>query len=162
MWWRIPRSEFDRKKGAGNKRAMKRIVESGEVPGLIGYVGGEPAGWCSVAPRQHFPVLQRSRILKPIDDQPVWSVVCFFVARPYRRRGVGVAMLKAAVGYVKKEGGRIVEGYPVEPKKAALPDAFAWIGLKSQFEQAGFTEVLRRSPTRPVMRCMIGKRRGAG
>ena len=159
MWWRIPRSQFERQKGDGNKRAMKRVVKSGQTVGLIGYIDDAPVAWCSVAPREDFPVLQRSRVLKPVDDQPVWAVVCFFIDRAHRHRGVAVAMLKAAVRYVKQQGGRVVEGYPVEPKKETIPDAFAWTGLKSLFERAGFTEVLRRSPTRPIMRCVIGKRR---
>ena len=152
MWWRIARSDFEKNKGAGNKRAMRRIVQSGKVPGLIGYINGEPVGWCSIAPREEYPVLARSRVLKPVDDKRVWSVVCFFIAKPYRRCGLGVAMLNAAVEYAATQGARLVEGYPVEPRKDPMPDAFAWVGLASLFRRAGFTEAARRSPTRPIMR----------
>jgi GNAT superfamily N-acetyltransferase len=152
MYWRITRSQFDKQKGSGNKRALKRITKKGEVPGLMAYAGGEPVAWCSLAPRETFPVLERSRVLKPVDDQPVWSIVCFFVSKAYRRRGVSVELLKAAVRYAKQRGAHIVEGYPVEPKKPPTPDAFAWTGLASAFRQAGFKEVERRSPTRPIMR----------
>lgn len=155
MWWRRSRSEFEKNKGAGNKRAMKRIVSGGEVPGLIGYHGNEPVAWCSVAPRETFVVLGRSRILKPVDEQPVWSVVCFFVAREHRRSGLGVAMLREAVKYAGKHKARYVEGYPVEPRKDKVPDAFAWTGLAEQFQRAGFEEVARRSDTRPIMRCQV-------
>jgi GNAT superfamily N-acetyltransferase len=97
-------------------------------------------------------VLERSRALKRIDAQPVWSVVCFFVARPYRRHGVAAKLLRAAVEYARRRGVRIVEGYPVEPKKSPMPDAFAWTGLVAAFRQAGFREVHRPSATRAIMR----------
>jgi len=156
MWWRRTQAEFNRNKGTGNKRAMHRIVNSGEVAGLIGYLGAEPVAWCSLAPRLTFVRLRGSRVLSPVDDAPVWSVVCFFVARVHRRSGVGVALLKEAVRYAARQKARIVEGYPVEPQKDRMPDAFAWTGLAEQFRRAGFTEVARRSPTRPIMRCVLG------
>jgi GNAT superfamily N-acetyltransferase len=134
---------------------LKRIVDKGEVPGILAYAGKEPIGWCAVAPREAFSSLERSRILKRVDDKPVWSVVCFFIAKPYRNKGITVALLKAAVEYVKKQGGRIVEGYPVEPKTDKFPDVFAYTGFASAFLQAGFKEVMRRSKTRPIMRYYI-------
>lgn len=158
MWWRLKRSEFEKHKGAGNRTALKRIIDSGEVPGLLAYAHGQPIAWCSVGPRETYPVLERSRILKRVDDQPVWSVVCFVVAKPFRRKGASVNLLKAAVEYAKEQGARIVEGYPVEPKKASMPDVFAYHGLSSAFRKAGFVEVARRSETRPIMRYFIGER----
>jgi GNAT superfamily N-acetyltransferase len=131
------------------------IIESGEIPGLLAYRDGKPVGWCSVQPRRAFPVLDRSRVLKAVDDRPVWSVVCFFIARPYRRQGVTVALLKAAVDYAKEQGAQIVEGYPVDPKSGETPDLFAFTGTPSAYHKAGFVEVLRRSPTRPIMRYFI-------
>jgi len=158
MWWRLKRSEFEKQKGEGNKKVLKKIVDSGEVPGLLAYANCQPIAWCSVAPRESYPVLERSRTLKRIDDQPVWSVVCFFVAKPFRRKGVTVKLLRAAVEYAKEQGAKIVEGYPVEPKKTRMPDAFAWTGPVSSFRKAGFVEVLRRSETRPIMRYFIKER----
>ena len=152
MWWRLKRSDWEKKKGAGNRRAMRSIVKRGEVPGLIAYVKGDPVGWVSVAPRERFPVLERSRILKPVDDKPAWSVVCLFVRRDYRNRGLSVKLLNAAARYAKRHGGRIVEGYPVEPRKDRMPDAFAFTGIASAYVSAGFTECARRSETRPIMR----------
>jgi GNAT superfamily N-acetyltransferase len=152
MLWRLRRSQFDRQKGARNKRALKALVDAGSSPGLLAYDRGEPIGWCSVAPRESFPALERSRILKPVDDRPVWSITCFFVARPHRRRGVSVGLLRAAADHVARQGGRIVEGYPVEPRTGATPDVFAWTGLSAAFRAAGFKECLRRSATRPIMR----------
>ena len=153
MWPRLARSKFQRHKGAGNKKAMKRIVESGPPPGLVAYAGGQPVAWCALAPRETYCVLANSRILKPVDEQPVWSVVCFFVARPCRGRGLTTKLLDAAAKYARKQGARIVEGYPVEPKAGARSaDVFVWTGLVSAFRRAGFEEVARRSPARPIMR----------
>lgn len=158
MWWRLPHSEFMQQRGEVNKKAFKNIVDSGNVPGILGYVEDQPIGWCAVAPRDTFPKLERSRILKRVDDEPVWSVVCFFVAKAFRRKGISIRLLRAAVNYVRKEGGKIVEGYPVEPKKGRTPDPFAFTGLASAFRKVGFVEVIRRSETRPIMRYMIARR----
>ena len=155
MWWRLKRSEFDQKKGAGTKRALKKLIATGQVPGLLAYAEGEPVGWCSVAPRHDFSALERSRILKPVDDQPVWSVVCFFVARPFRRKGVTQQLLTAAIEYARDKGAKIIEGYPVEPKTGSVPDVFVFTGLASAFRKAGFVQVARRSETRPIMRYTI-------
>jgi len=155
-FWRRPRSEFNRNKGAGNRRFIKDLVESGVSPGLVGYLDRDAVGWCAVAPRADYPSLGRSRILRPVDDVPVWSVSCLFVRKDRRRKGVSVQLLRAAVAYVKDQAGSMVEGYPVEPKSAsAIPAAFAWTGLASAFLSAGFKECARRSETRPIMRCAI-------
>jgi GNAT superfamily N-acetyltransferase len=152
MWWRLPRPEFKRQKGEGNRAALKAVIDRGTVPGLIAYVDGRPAGWVALAPREDYPPLARSRVLRPVDDRPVWSVVCFFVARPYRRQGLTVRLLEAAAGFARERGAAMLEGYPVEPKQGAMPDVFAFTGLPSAYRQAGFQEVARRSPTRPIMR----------
>lgn len=152
MWWRLKRSEWTRQKGTGNQRAFRKIVEAGDPPGILAYAGGKPVGWCAIGPRETYPVLERSRILKRVDDQPVWSVTCFFVARPWRRKGVTEKLLAAAVKYARRRGAKIVEGYPVEPRQARIPDAFAWTGFAAAFRKAGFVEVARRSAGRPVVR----------
>jgi GNAT superfamily N-acetyltransferase len=152
MWWRLTRSQFFQRKGEANRRALKAIVDSGEIPGILAFSDRQPAGWCAVAPRESYPALERSRVLKKVDDKPVWSIVCFFTAKAFRRKGVSAELLKAAVDYVKRRGGKIVEGYPVEPKKNRMPDLFVYTGLLSAFCRAGFVEVLRRSETRPIMR----------
>jgi GNAT superfamily N-acetyltransferase len=155
MWFRLKHSEFEKQKGERNKKAMRSIVDSGKIPGILAYDGKIPVGWCSVAPREDFGLLERSRILKPIDDQPVWSIVCFFIHKEYRNKNVSLELIKAAVEYVKKQGGKIVEGYPVEPKKERMPEVFAYYGLASAFRKAGFSECERRSETRPIMRYYI-------
>ena len=158
MWFKLKRSEFESRKGEGNRRAMKGIVERGEMPGLLAYEKGEPVGWCAVAPREAYTLLDRSRVLKRVDDEPVWSVVCFFIAKPHRGKGVTTALLKAAVAFAAKRGARIVEGYPVDPRQGRIPETFAYHGLAAAFRAAGFQEVLRRSETRPIMRYVVSKR----
>lgn len=155
MTWRVPRKTFNAQKGNGNRLALKTIVENDEEPGILAYADGKPVGWCALAPREAYPALERSRLLTPIDDQPVWSISCFFIGKEYRRRGLTVALLRAAIDFVRERGGKIVEGYPVEPKTDPMPAVFAWTGMASAFRKAGFKEVARRSPTRPIMRVAI-------
>lgn len=155
MWWRLSRSQFEQQKGQQNREAFRAIVLSAEVPGLLAYKDGQPIAWCALAPRERYPVLERSRTLKRIDDEPVWSITCFFVAKPFRRQGVTLKLLRAAVAYAKMRGATIVEGYPVEPKQATMPAVFAWTGLVSAFRKVGFVEVLRRAERRPIMRYVV-------
>jgi GNAT superfamily N-acetyltransferase len=155
MWWRIKRSEFDRNHGEPNRRAMEAIIRSGEVPGLLAYLESEPIGWCSVAPREAFPVLDRSWVLKRVDDQPVWSIVCFYVARKYRRCGLNRLLIEAAVDYARSRGASIVEAYPVDPETSPVNPGEAFTGLIATFREAGFKEVARRSKRRAVLRLCI-------
>lgn len=154
MAWRLSASAFEAGKGAPNHDALRALVQSGAEPGLLAYAGDRPAGWIALAPREQYVRLERSKTLKRIDDEPVWSISCLFVAKPFRRQGVSVDLLRAACAYAASRGARIVEGYPTEPD-GALPDPFVWTGLASAFRRAGFTEVVRRSRTRPIMRAFV-------
>ena len=186
MFWRVSRKQFEQNKGAGNKRAFKRIVmqssrskggtqhsssKSGtkgslskegkrHEPGVIAYHGKEPIGWCAIAPREEYVALERSRILKPVDDKPVWSISCLFIKKPYRRKGVSSLLLRAAVDFAASRGASVVEGYPVKPSMEKMPDPFLWPGVPSAFRAAGFKEVLRRSASRPIMRIEIERSKG--
>lgn len=159
MFWRLPRKQFDSGKGDINREAMRELVASGQTPGLLGYLGEQPVGWCALAPREDYLALERSRILRPIDETPVWSISCLFVEKSHRRMGISVQLLRAAIRYVREQGGKVVEGYPHEPVKDTAPAAFVWTGLASAFLQAGFVEAARRSPTRPIMRRVLKPRR---
>jgi GNAT superfamily N-acetyltransferase len=156
MYWRIPHSQFGKNTGRDNKRAFKRIVESGQITGILAYNDGAPIGWCSIAPRETYTALERSRMLKRIDDQPVWSVVCFFMAKEFRRQGLMTELLRAAVAYARENGAKIVEGYPSQPTKS-LTGSSGYMGIVSAFRQAGFVKVRGGAGTRPVMRYLIGE-----
>ena len=155
MWWRLRRSDFAKQTGEQRKQGLKAIVDSGEVPGLLAYAEGEPIAWCSIGPRERFASLERSRNLKRVDDQPVWSIVCFFVAKPFRGKGLMRRFLKAAVDYAKEHGAKIVEGYPIEPTKRLSGDS-GYTGVVSSFRKVGFVEVLRGSEHQPIMRYPAG------
>jgi GNAT superfamily N-acetyltransferase len=139
--------------GAGqqNRQAMKALVDRGTVPGLIGYEDGVPVAWVSLGPREEYEKLRRSPIMKPVDDRPVWSIVCFFVDGEARGRGLSARMLRAAVDYARSRGARLVEAYPVDKGERSHPDDM-FFGAKSMYDRAGFREVARRKPSRPVVR----------
>jgi GNAT superfamily N-acetyltransferase len=151
MAWRINHAVFQRNKGEANKRAFHQIVASGKPTGVLAYSAGKPVGWCAAAPREAYARLQGSRVLKPADAQPVWSLSCFYVLRAHRRTGLSAALLEAVVEYARRRGATIIEGYPQDLQKD-LPSAFVWTGLLPTFRKVGFKEVARRSPTRPIMR----------
>jgi len=151
MNWKLRGKAYEEAKGYRARQMHKSIVDAGTVTGLLAYANGEVVGWVAVEPRGEYEKLAHSRILKPVDDQLVWSVTCFYVAKAYRRQGVTVSLLKAAVEHVRQMGGRIVEGYPVDAQKD-MPAPFVFTGMASAFQKAGFKEVARNSPTRPIYR----------
>jgi GNAT superfamily N-acetyltransferase len=155
MWWRIKRAQFNEQYGEGNRQALKAIVESGQVPGILAYLEEEPIAWCSVAPREDFSVLDRSPTLKRVDDRPVWSIVCFFVLQTFRGQGMMEALIRAAIDYAGGQGARIVEAYPVIPEESKNPSQQVYTGVASTFERMGFQEVARRSRVRSIMRYEI-------
>lgn len=134
-----------------NRADLRKLVHSGVVPGLIAYRGKEPVGWVSIGPREDYAKLAKSRVAKPVDDQPVWSIVCFVVPAPYRGQGVARALLDGAVAYARRHGAKLVEAYPIDKPGRQISE-WLWNGPKSMFDAAGFTEVARRKPTRPVVR----------
>ena len=152
MAWRLKASDFEKRKGDANKRAMKRLVDKNEQIGIIAYEGKKPIGWCAVAPREKFIRLENSKVLAKVDDEPVWSITCFFISKDYRRKGISIELLKAVIEFCRKKKIKILEGYPTVPYNSNIPAAFAWTGIPSAFEKAGFIEVTRRSKSRPIMR----------
>jgi GNAT superfamily N-acetyltransferase len=152
MAWRLKQKDFEIQKGNGNKKAMKKIVDKNEIPGIIAYVNNEPAGWCSFAPREKFIKLENSKVLARIDDKPVWSITCFFIAKHFRRKGLSTKLLEGVIKFCKNKKVNILEAYPVEPYSENIPAVFAWTGIPSAFEKAGFKVAERRSPKRPIMR----------
>jgi len=155
MSWLLTKKEFDANKGEGNKRKMKKLVNSNTQPGILAYLKNKPVGWCAIASREKYIRLEKSRVLKRIDDEAVWSIPCFFIKKEFRRKGLSTEILKAAVEFSKSKGVKIVEGYPAEPYSNNIPAAFAWTGFPSSFRKAGFKEAIRRSKSRPIMRYYI-------
>lgn len=154
MWWRISNKDFTTLGKDGLKEAMRTIVHRGVEAGLIAYIDGNPAGWVTVAPRTDYVRLGTSKLLAPVDDQPVWSIPCFFIHHNYRHQGLMAKLITAAVEYAKSHGAKIVEAYPYDPDKKTGP-ADIYTGVVSSFESAGFDEVARRKSTRPIMRKSI-------
>jgi GNAT superfamily N-acetyltransferase len=153
MYFRLPKQEFtEGKLNDGNKESMKALVWAGKPTGIIGSCDGEPIAWCAFAPREDHRKLENSRVHKRIDNEPVWSLSCFFVDKRYRRMGVSVAMLKGVIAIARQQHIKIIEAYPTIPTKTPLPDSFAWIGLYRSFEKAGFKIVDNTSKNRPMVR----------
>jgi GNAT superfamily N-acetyltransferase len=161
MWWRVSGAEFSAQAGAGLKARLQQLVDDGREPGLLGYRGGEPVGWVSVAPREEFGRLERSPKLRRVDDTPVWSIACFYVDPAHRHQGVGRALLDAAVVHARRRGARTVEGYPIDPSGFQRPpdEATLYTGELSVFLDAGFEEVERRGGRPIVRRLTSGRRR---
>jgi len=147
--------------GTDNRQQLCDLVDDGLVPGLVGYLDGAPVGWISLGPREDYAKLRRSPVMKPVDDTPVWSVVCTYVARAHRGQGLQHQLLAHAVQWARVQGVRVLEAYPVD-KPGRSDDDFMFFGSRSLFERAGFREVVRRSPTRVVMRKGLRRRRTGG
>ena len=137
-----------------SKDALRALSAQDPPPGLIGYHGKTPVGWVSLGPRQDYAKLARSPTMKPVDDQPVWSIVCFVVPSEYRKQGVARELLAGAVRYARKRGVRLLEAYPVDQDEPSATEA-PWFGTKTMFDEAGFGEVARRKPARPIVRLQL-------
>ena len=143
-----------------NRAAFKALVDGGTFTGLVGYRGRTPVGWISFGPREDFAKLVRSPVMKAVDDQPVWSIICFVVPAEHRGQGVARALLDAAIDVARRRKVRLLEAYPVDRRARSSDDAM-WFGAASMFDDAGFAEVARRKPTRPVVRLALVSERSA-
>ena len=162
MFMRLPLAEFRPGKVDGNRRALRALVKQ-RPPGLIAYQGREPVGWIAVAPREEYRRLETSRVLAPVEGERVWASPCFFVKAGHRGGGLSLALLEAAAAFAARQGAGALEGYPNANTSHRQAAAFVWTGFESTFRRAGFTEVARRSPARPILRRSLGgrSRRGA-
>jgi len=134
-----------------NRRDLKALVDASQFTGLIAYRGRTPVGWLSLGPREDYAKLRRSPVMKPVDDRPVWSIICFVVPAEFRGNGVARELLQGAIAFARKRKVRLLEAYPVD-KRGRSSDDSMWFGAKSMFDHAGFAEVARRKPARPVVR----------
>ncbi len=135
--------------------ALEKIIQSGQVPGILAYLGNEPIGWCSIAPREAFPVLDRSPTLRRIDDKQVWSIVCFFIAKEYRNFGYSKALIQAGCAFARAQGTKIVEAYPLKSKKPKVKSYNSYMGFHKTFKELGFEDMMSRSQVRPIMRLFL-------
>lgn len=163
--FRLRSMTFQNASAEKNRAVLERAVDEldGRAPGLIAYRGGEAIGWVSLGPREDYERLMHSKVLAPIDDKPVWSIVCFVVGRQARGQGVASALLEAAVDYAREHGATLLEGYPVETDGSRIPSANVYKGTLSMFERAGFEVAERRqwnraTPVRPIVRRRIRAR----
>jgi GNAT superfamily N-acetyltransferase len=152
MYWRTSRAEFARRGKEGNRADFEAWVRAERPAGVVAYVDGTPAGWISVAPRETYASLERSRILRRIDTQPVWSIVCFFVHSDFRHQGLMPALIEAAADYARGQGAEVLEAYPTDPAHRVRTPAEAYMGVLPVFVSAGFEEVARPSPGRVIVR----------
>ncbi|HEY6072970.1 MAG TPA: GNAT family N-acetyltransferase [Anaerolineales bacterium] len=160
MFWRVRRKDFQHMNSADNREALHEITERGEEPGLLAYIDGKPVGWCSVGPRESYAALEHSSKYKRVDDQPVWSIVCFFMDSAARGQGLMNALIHGAVAYAKNHGAKIVEAYPTDMQSddligKRLSGDGGYMGIASAFRKAGFVEAARPSETKIIMRYKI-------
>jgi GNAT superfamily N-acetyltransferase len=148
QFWLLRGKQADAAWGAKGRRRLRDQVRHGTEPGLLAYVDGVPVGWCRIGPRERFARLEHSATLRRVDDQPVWSVVCFYVHPTAKRMGVARALLAGAERLAASHGARLVEAYPVGPKQINLD---AYTGYAPMYAAAGY-DVIRKAGRRTVVR----------
>lgn len=125
--------------GDGSREsAFRELCGRENPPGVIGYDDGEPVGWCSIGPRSENTRLSGSRLIRPLDDLPVWSIICVVVRGGHRRRGYTTPLIEGAVGYAASRGAPAVESYPVDPGSERIDLTMAFVGTRAMFEKVGF------------------------
>ena len=144
--------------GNGSReQAFRALAGRANPPGVIGYDDGEPVGWCSIGPRSENTRLARSRLIRPLDDLPVWSIICIVIRGGHRRRGYTTPLITGAVEYAAARGAPAVESYPVDAGSGRIDLTMAFVGTRAMFEKAGFevvgsTDALASKLPRLVMR----------
>lgn len=157
MYFRLPKREYSEgTKNGINKQRIENLVSDKKPAGMIAFdENGKAIAWAALAPRADFARFERSRVHKSIDDAAVWSIPCLFVDKKHRKKGVSVALLNGVIEYARASGIDILEAYPVVPTAGKLPDTFAYYGLYSAFEKAGFRIVDETSKNRPMVRYYV-------
>jgi GNAT superfamily N-acetyltransferase len=151
-WFRVRAKDYDN--GPGNRRVLRRLTRDGAVPGLLGYEGREPVGWVSLAPREQYARIVKSRVIGPanLDETGIWSLVCFWIPARRRGRGIGTALLAGAVDYARGQGASAVEAYPVDTAGERRKSAELFTGTVDMFRTAGFTITAHPASGRPIAR----------
>ncbi len=155
MWWKQNTKEYSAGRGENNRKAIRQLVIEGEKLGLLAFSPqGEVCGWIAVAPHDKYKRLENSRTLKPIDEQPVWSITCFYIDRNFRGMGLTSNLIKAALEYVKENGGTLIEAYPTIVDEGRVSSASIFSGVPQIFERLGF-EKAGEGGKRLIMRYQI-------
>lgn len=155
MLYRLTNKEWQSgKKNGENKIKMQHLVFENKMTGVLAFHKNEAIAWAAFSPREDFQKLDRSRIHKKIDDTQVWSIPCVFIKKEFRKMGISTLLLKGIIDLAKKNNIRHIEAYPIK-SHVQIADAFAWNGVVSSFEKAGFTIVSERSNNHPMMRIKI-------
>ncbi|MEM6731752.1 MAG: GNAT family N-acetyltransferase, partial [Myxococcota bacterium] len=136
MRWRLTSSEFGKSSKEARGGMLRERVRQGEPAGVFALHEQRPIAWISIAPREAFSGLERSKVLARLDAKSVWSVTCMFVAPKFRRAGVTEQLLDAAASYARSSGASIVEAYPVEPTAAS----YTYMGTPRTLERCGFVD----------------------
>jgi GNAT superfamily N-acetyltransferase len=140
--WRGTARAFGRPGDEARPETLHWQLSAASVPpGFLAYLDGEVAGWCGVGIRAELPRLRDSRSLPPVDDSPVWCIGCFRIRSGFRRRGIAGALLAGLVAAAREAGAPGVEAYPVDPGGRRIDGTFAFVGLASMFDRAGFRRV---------------------
>lgn len=140
---------YRQRPAAQNRADLHAVVDHGPPPGLLALIDGLAVGWCQVTPRDDVPALDAPWRLRRVDDVPVWSISCFYVRKGRRRAGVMAALVDGAVDLARRAGAPAVEAYPLD---GSVSPSSTSMGYATTFAAAGFVEVARRSPERPIMR----------
>ncbi|HVM99942.1 MAG TPA: GNAT family N-acetyltransferase [Caulobacteraceae bacterium] len=156
MFWRIG-SAYRQRPRDENREAFREIVGRGPPPGLVAFDGELAVGWCQVTPRADLPWMDRGRVLRRVDDTPVWSISCFYVRSKYRGQGVTAALIEAAIEVAREAGAPAIEAIPID-RSAPGATRNDFTGVASTFRRLGFEEVARRSPPRPILRLALAAR----
>ena len=160
MYWRVRHVEFGKINGEQAKNAMQELTRKPIAPGVMAYVDGQAVGWCSIGPRADYIALAHSKELARVDDTPVWSIVCFFIDKKFRRKGVSAELLRGAVDYAADHGAKVVEAYPIDMdcermKGKTLTRYSGFMGIVSVFKKAGFEKVKAANDVQWIMRFTV-------
>ena len=134
-----------------NRRQKRELLELGRAHGILVYAKGEPVGWCQYGSREELPRIDNMRAyrgLAPDGENKLWRITCFAVLKPYRRRGVASAALQAALETIRRQGGGLVEAYPITWWKSGTFGNESTHGTASMFVKAGFKAVAPFGSTR--------------
>lgn len=151
MYFRRKNIEWKESAADKNYSEMKALVENGFMTGFLAFDGEKAVGWCAISPRKDYIKLATAKTLKPIDNNEVWSIPCFFIHKDYRGMGVTQLLIEGSITWARENGINILEAYPLRPEKKQ-PDTFMYYGIVSVFKRCGFQVVREDSPRRPMMR----------